>query len=244
MQIKLIDAYLRNDLTALDCILADEYTFTDDRGMVLTKKEILDSFKSGARRITSYQVSDDKVRVHGNAALMTYRYRSKETYKGQDESGDYRITRIFVRKNSRWQVVAGHETRISVRDSSDIDDVSSRLMAMERTWTDAAVRGDTATVNSMITDGFVMTTSDGTILTKAQREEAYRSARRKWESAKIDDMKVYLYGDTAVVTGRWTGKGTFNGKPMAEVERWTDIWIRQNGIWKCVASQSTPTPAR
>lgn len=113
VQNDLIDAYLHNNVAALERILADEYTFTDDRGIVLNKRQVVDSLKSRDRRITSYKLEDSKVRVYENVAVMTYRYRSKETYKGRDDSGDYRITRIFVRKNGRWQIVAGHETRIA-----------------------------------------------------------------------------------------------------------------------------------
>ena len=113
VQNDLIDAYLHNDVAALERILADEFTFTDDRGTVHNKRQVVDSFKSGDRRITSYKLEDSKVRVYENVAVMTYRYRSKETYKGRDDSGDYRITRIFVRKNGRWQIVTGHETKIA-----------------------------------------------------------------------------------------------------------------------------------
>lgn len=52
-------------------------------------------------------------------------------------------------------------------------------------------------------------------------------------------MKVYLYGDAAVVTGRWTGKFVLKGKTTDTVEQYTSMYVRQhNGLWRCVATQS------
>ena len=115
VQNELIRAYMENDPAGLDRLLAVEYTFTDDLGSVVNKGQILRSFRSGERRIFSYKLQDDEVRVYGNAAVMTYRYASKETYKGKDDSCECRITRVFVKKNGHWQIVAGQETRIASR---------------------------------------------------------------------------------------------------------------------------------
>lgn len=111
---QLIQGYMHNDAALLDRVLADEYTFIDDSGRFLTKPHIIESFRSGDHHVFSYDISEEKVRIYANAAIMTYRYVSKESYKGQVESGDDRITRVFAKKNGRWQIVAGHETRISL----------------------------------------------------------------------------------------------------------------------------------
>ena len=107
LQDALIEAYIHRDVVAMDRILASEYTFiNDDAGGVVNKKQVLDSFNYGGdRQIISYTREDDNVRVYGDVAVLTYRYQSKETYKGQDTSGDYRVTRIFVKRDGRWQIV-------------------------------------------------------------------------------------------------------------------------------------------
>jgi uncharacterized protein (TIGR02246 family) len=110
---QLIQGYLHNDAALLDRVLADDYTFIDEAGRYLSKAHIVESFRSGDHHIFSYEMSEEKIRVYGNAAVMTYRYVSKERYKGQDERGDDRITRVFAKKNGRWQIVAGQETRIA-----------------------------------------------------------------------------------------------------------------------------------
>jgi hypothetical protein len=67
----------------------------------------------GDRKIISYVIRDSSVKVYGDAAVMTYAYRSIETYKGRDDGGDFRVTRVFIRMNGSWRMVAGQETRIA-----------------------------------------------------------------------------------------------------------------------------------
>ena len=56
---------------------------------------------------------------------------------------------------------------------------------------------------------------------------------------EFDDMKVRVYGDSAVVTARATSKGKFNGQAFTELERSSDVFVRQKGQWKCVLTQLT-----
>jgi ketosteroid isomerase-like protein len=58
---------------------------------------------------------------------------------------------------------------------------------------------------------------------------------------KIDDLQVRLYGDTGIVVGQGTikareGKQNLLGGKFV----WTDTFIKQDGVWKVVASQVTP----
>lgn len=140
LQDALIDAYIRRDTAAMDRLLGDEYMFiNDDEGVVATKKQILDSFKSGGdRKIISYKRQDDRVRVYGDVGVLTYRYQSEETYKGQYNGGDFWVTRIFVRRGGRWQIMGGQETRVSGLGTG----VRSRLIGTWRLISDVTVKSD------------------------------------------------------------------------------------------------------
>jgi ketosteroid isomerase-like protein len=63
----------------------------------------------------------------------------------------------------------------------------------------------------------------------------------KYVSAEYEDVKVTLFGDTAIAKGGFKGKGTdASGKPMDVHERWTDTWVKMpNGKWQCVATQGS-----
>lgn len=61
----------------------------------------------------------------------------------------------------------------------------------------------------------------------------------KFESLTYDDLKVKVYGDTAIAYGIANIKGTSKGKPVNARVQWTDTWINRGGRWQCVASEGT-----
>ena len=113
------------------------------------------------------------------------------------------------------------------------------LTAMEEKWNAANLKGDAGALNAIFADTFVSTESDGTVRTKAEVVTALKSGEIKFLASKSNDMKVFLYGDAGVVTGRWAGKFILKGKTVETVERFTDTYVRQNGQWRCVATQGT-----
>jgi uncharacterized protein (TIGR02246 family) len=118
-------------------------------------------------------------------------------------------------------------------------DPAATLKALEEKWAAAQMKGDIATMAALLADTFVYTTIDGVLRNKAEMIAEIKSGSLKIQTASVDEIKVTFYGDAAVVTGRWRGKGTEDGKPFDDTERWTDTWVRIKGQWRCVASQST-----
>jgi len=55
----------------------------------------------------------------------------------------------------------------------------------------------------------------------------------------IDNVKVNIFQNTAIVTGTYHTKGTYRGAPYDHVGRFTDTWINQNGAWICFASHTS-----
>lgn len=118
-------------------------------------------------------------------------------------------------------------------------DPAATLKALEEKWAASQVKGDTAAMEALLADTFVYTDIEGGVKDKAGMIREIKAGTLKIEAAKVEDLKVMVYGDAAVVTGRWVGKGIENGKPFEDTERWTDTWVLQKGRWRCVASQST-----
>jgi hypothetical protein len=63
--------------------------------------------------------------------------------------------------------------------------------------------------------------------------------KNKMNSRSINNLKVRVYGDTALATYEDTYDAVMDGKPLARTVISTDTFVRQNGVWKQVASQST-----
>ena len=106
-------AVTRADVAALDAVTSDDYSLIDRNGRVRDKAQTMSAIKTGDIKITSNEVSDLKVRVYGDTAVVTGRADTKGTIGGKDVSGPMLFTRVYVKKNGRWQSVAFQQTAIS-----------------------------------------------------------------------------------------------------------------------------------
>lgn len=119
------------------------------------------------------------------------------------------------------------------------EDAATAIKALEEKWVQAQLKGDSVALAAVLADGFVSTGSTGEMRTKAEVVGNLKSGVSKFETGKLFDLRVMVYGDAAVAIGRWEGKGSEKGKPFNDVERFTDTWVKQGGQWRCVASQGT-----
>jgi uncharacterized protein (TIGR02246 family) len=106
------DARAHADVAALDRLLADGWTVVHGDGTMNTKAEYLADLKSGARTFDGgVVVRDFTVRVYGDTAIAAGTSESKVTINGKPQGGSLRFTRIYVRRDGRWIMVATHATR-------------------------------------------------------------------------------------------------------------------------------------
>ncbi len=110
------------------------------------------------------------------------------------------------------------------------------LKDLENRWVDSLTKGDTATVDSILANGYVSTNEDGSVTDKQALISALKSGDLKFDSVKNDELNVHQYGNAAVVTGIGSQSGTYKGKPLPSKVRFTDTFVKQNGKWKAVAS--------
>jgi ketosteroid isomerase-like protein len=110
---------------------------------------------------------------------------------------------------------------------------------LEYKWAEAQKLGDAATVAPMLAEGFVNTDVDGQRYGKDQLLSNLKGG--KWEQNAISEVKVTVFGDTAIAIGTWVGKGVDgDGTKIDRREHWTDTWVKMgNGKWQCVASQQS-----
>ncbi len=117
--------------------------------------------------------------------------------------------------------------------------VEQTLKQMENDWGDAVGKKDTAALDKILADDWVGQYSYGP-KTKAQILADLKSGNLKAELPQTSaEMKVRLFGDTAIVTGGDDFKGSYKGKDISGHEIWTDIFVKRNGRWQAVASQNT-----
>jgi hypothetical protein len=114
------------------------------------------------------------------------------------------------------------------------------VAALEEQWLQSQKTNNPELLVPLLADKFVGTGSDGKVTNKA--ETLAEAKRTKYSSIEYEDVKVTVFGDTAIATGGSKAQGTnASGKPVDEHVRWTDTWVKMpTGKWQCVASQSSP----
>src|SRR5262249_40293771 len=103
----------------------------------------------------------------------------------------------------------------------------------------AILQGDAAALQRTTADDYTFITLRGELRTRSEIVKGFQSGSFKYESRQILDLKVRVYGDTSVVTGRSTQKGKENGKDYSGDYRFTRVYVKQNGRWLTVALQTT-----
>ena len=117
------------------------------------------------------------------------------------------------------------------------------ILQAEQAWTAAFLHLDLATLEQLMADDYTIIQPGGIVLGKAETLASLRSEQRHWDSAESDEHFVRIYGDTAVVLGRWTAKGVNHGQPFDYQARYTSVWVKRAGRWQMVADQSTEVNA-
>ena len=128
----------------------------------------------------------------------------------------------------------------SSQDKPATGGTEKAVAALEQKWLQAQKTNNAGLLAPLLADKFVSTGSDGKVTGKAETLANIKST--KFVSAEYDDLKVTVFGTTAIATGGFKGKGTDgSGKPLDVHERWTDTWVKMSsGQWQCVASQGSP----
>lgn len=122
----------------------------------------------------------------------------------------------------------------------------STLRALENRWQKAIMNGDIKTIDELVADDFVGTSSTGKVGSKSTLLNEVRRDKNIYKSATARNMSIRtLSPGVAVVTGVATESGTTpGGKSFTTSRRFTDTWRQRDGRWECVASHATQIPKR
>lgn len=102
------EAHLQGNANALDSLWADDLIVTVPKMMVLTKAEAIGIMRSGRMTFTHYHTSDLRIRVYGDAAVVTGRLQRTRHRDGREVGDDWRFTKVYIRRANSWRVVAWH----------------------------------------------------------------------------------------------------------------------------------------
>ena len=106
-------AQLTNDVTAMDKLLSDDYLGITSGGNVLTKAQQLDRMRTRALSLTSLELSDIKVKLVGQIAIVNSVARTTGSSENLRLDGSFRYTRIYQHlPTGAWKITNFEITRI------------------------------------------------------------------------------------------------------------------------------------
>jgi ketosteroid isomerase-like protein len=102
------EAHVKGDAAALERLWSDDLEVAVPRMPVMSKAEALTFARSGRMRFERYETSGIRIRVYGDAVVVTGRLQRTRTISGKQVDDDWRFTKVYARQSGQWRVVAFH----------------------------------------------------------------------------------------------------------------------------------------
>ena len=116
------------------------------------------------------------------------------------------------------------------------DRVVERLRKLDQERIQAQIHADAMALNRIYADDFIGIGPSGTVRTKPQVLADFTSHDLSFQSITTDEVRIRVYGNTAVETGRTTTVGQDKGKVVPRDNRFTRVWVRRQRRWRLVAN--------
>jgi len=117
--------------------------------------------------------------------------------------------------------------------------MEDELAKVEAEFANAIVKNSPEEIRQFVSDDWIIINADGGIIDRQRFLEVIKSGTLTHEMMESDDMRVRVYGDSAVVSAVTRSKGEFMGQEFTTHERSTDVFVRRDGQWRCVLTQLT-----
>lgn len=108
LEAKVLDAYKQRQVDAFAALLDDDFVITFEDGSTYSKTGYLSYTASSSLQVELSEMSDTKVRLHGNTAIITGSYHERGKDGAQPFDYHDRFTDVWMKKDGRWRLVASH----------------------------------------------------------------------------------------------------------------------------------------
>jgi ketosteroid isomerase-like protein len=125
-----------------------------------------------------------------------------------------------------------------MREPADPTSAVKQVLRAEREWLVTHLRLDVQALDRLMAPEYIQI--DARAVSKEEVLGSFQSGGRGWDEAHSDDHDVRIYGNTAVVFGRWRARGINAGEPFDYAARYASVWVESDGEWRMVSDQSTP----
>jgi ketosteroid isomerase-like protein len=146
-----------------------------------------------------------------------------------------------MKKTMTWMFAGalslGYALMVQAGDTSGATEKA--VTALEQKWAQAQRDNNTEMEAPLLAEKYVAVGTDGKVSDRAQFIADEKAT--KYTAASLEEIKVTVYGDTAIASARNKYKGTDpKGQAFESNSRWTDTWVKMpDGKWQCVASHGS-----
>ncbi len=119
-----------------------------------------------------------------------------------------------------------------------------RIVQMEREFAEATLRHDVTALERNLADNFLGVDVNGQHLNKAEVLARVKSPDIELTSLRHEDIRVRVFGDCAVATARTVVAGRYKGQETSGEFPYMRVWVKREGRWLAVATQSSAIPKR
>ncbi len=116
------------------------------------------------------------------------------------------------------------------------------LERLEQAWNQAHERGDAAALDELWAAELIVVVPGMPPMGKAESLKVWQSGRMKFEHYATSDLRINLFGDGAVVSGRLRRQRRVNGQLVADDWQFTKTYARRDGQWRVVAWHGSESP--
>ncbi len=108
LELKWTESYKQHSIDILSSLLAEDFVITIEDGSIFSKAGYISHTADSSTRVQVAEMSDLKVRMHGDTAIVTGAYHEKGVSNGKSYEYHDRLTDVWMKVGGKWQVVASH----------------------------------------------------------------------------------------------------------------------------------------
>ncbi|MGC2162633.1 MAG: nuclear transport factor 2 family protein [Silvibacterium sp.] len=117
--------------------------------------------------------------------------------------------------------------------------VHKEIEALEMEWRNAEVSNNVSEMDRLLADDYIGISANGTVETKAQALAQRKAGTVRIQNLNMNDLKIRVYGDTAVVTSQATLVGSNGQSDISGNYRYTRVYNKRLGKWKIVSFEAS-----
>jgi ketosteroid isomerase-like protein len=128
----------------------------------------------------------------------------------------------------------------AAQTGAQISGAETEVRAANKAWADAQVKGDLEALDKLFAEELIVTSGNGTLRDKkGELADAKPNPDFKTYFFNTEDLRIKIYGKTAVVTGHAKWRISFKGRDADNERRFTCVYVKRDGRWQMVALQVT-----